>query len=161
MWCIFCVNGILTGNATKIPPPNCLFMLLVYFRAWQRKLNALVKDLQQRAHMYACLWMLINEESKEKFYERLHIFISYWCEKQPKFIEYFEAEYTPRTGNIQIIIVISNNAMVSIAKRRTLDSYTHIIILTTPLMQRSGLSATVTSIMHLLKPICLLKGWRI
>ena len=74
MWCIFCVNGILTGNSTKIPPPNCLFMLLVYFRAWQRKLNALVKDLQQRAHMYACLWMLINEESKEKFYERLHIF---------------------------------------------------------------------------------------
>ena len=72
----------------------------LYDRAWQKKLNAVVKDQQQRAEIYACLWLLINEESCEKFYEMEKRFLAYWRDKQPKFIAYYEAEYSPRTGII-------------------------------------------------------------
>ena len=91
---IFYVNGMLTGIFDLL----IFFFLLINYRSWQRKLNCLVKDMQQRAHIYACLWILVNEECADKFYEKQETFIAYWREKQPKFIQYYEMEYKPRAG---------------------------------------------------------------
>ena len=55
-------------------------------RAWQKKLNALVKDPRQKAELYARLWVMMNEETSEKFKEREWMFVSYWKDKQPSFI---------------------------------------------------------------------------
>ncbi len=45
-----------------------------------------MKDPQEKAELYACLWMMMNEETPEKFKEREELFVSYWIEKQPTFI---------------------------------------------------------------------------
>ena len=71
---------------------------ILELRAWQKKLHALVKDSQMRAEVYACLWMLMNEEYVERFLERQQLFISYWTGQLPRFIEYYENTYRSRAG---------------------------------------------------------------
>ena len=73
-------------------------ILCAQYRAWQRKLHALVKDPQNKAEIYACLWMLLNEDSVEKFEENQSLFIQYWSDKQHKFTEYNRSQYSQRAS---------------------------------------------------------------
>jgi len=68
----------------------------LHFRAWQRKLHAIVKDPEQKANIYACLWTLLNEGDAEKFIANETIFVTYWSTRQPKFIKYYNSEYHPK-----------------------------------------------------------------
>ena len=69
-------------------------------RAWQRKLHALVKDPEQKANIYACLWIMINEQDVDKFKENESTFIDYWSSRQKKFIEYYQSEYKTKAGKL-------------------------------------------------------------
>ncbi len=73
-------------------------MLLLVNRAWQKKLNALVNDPQQKAELYACLWVMMHEETSDNFKERERVFVSYWKDKQPSFVQYYQQEYSSRPG---------------------------------------------------------------
>ena len=59
-----------------------------------------MKDPEQKANIYACLWTLVNEQDEEKFKENEETFTKYWSTRQPKFIEYYNSEYRPRAGKI-------------------------------------------------------------
>ena len=72
------------------------------FRAWQRKLKALVKDSEQKANLYACLWILMNEEDSDTFKDKEETFTTYWSTRQPKFIEYYNNEYRSRAGTVMV-----------------------------------------------------------
>ena len=74
------------------------YIYFVQNRAWQRKLNALVKDPEQKANMYACLWTLMNEEDSDTFKDKEKTFAEYWSTRESKFIEYYNSEYRPRAG---------------------------------------------------------------
>jgi hypothetical protein len=101
------INALMTDddlagvNGCRHIYPDVVHLLCKWHvdRAWQRKLHALVNDQKQRAEMYACLCMLMNEEDSAIFYENQDVFLEYWREKQPKFIQYYEAEYVPRTAH--------------------------------------------------------------
>ena len=75
-----------------------MIQLLIYYRAWQRKLHAYVKDSGQKAEIYACSWTMINEKDVDKFKEKEKLFTTYWATKQSKFIEYYNNEYSSRAG---------------------------------------------------------------
>ena len=67
---------------------NCIWYVNYYYhRAWQRKLYSLVQDSD-------------NGHSPEPatFRENLQDIISVWREREPKFIDYFEAGYANRAG---------------------------------------------------------------
>lgn len=68
------------------------------YRAWQRKLHNVVQKEEHRAEMYACLWMLIAEQDKNKFQELQDLFVNYWEGKETQFITYYQKEYSNRTG---------------------------------------------------------------
>lgn len=67
-------------------------------RAWQRKLHHLVQKEEHRAEMYSCLWMLIAEQERNKLHETQDLFVSYWQDKEPRFITYYQKEYSNRAG---------------------------------------------------------------
>ena len=67
-------------------------------RAWQRKLNSIVKCQQHRAELYACLRMLMTEETQEKFVEHEKTFFEYWESREPQFVTYYKQEYSQRAG---------------------------------------------------------------
>lgn len=62
----------------------------------------------ERAEIYACLCVLMNEGDRQKFNEGQILFLEYWREKQAGFIKYYESEYAPRSGYFckHIFIVI-------------------------------------------------------
>lgn len=59
-----------------------------------------MKEKEQKAELYACLWMLMNEEHRVIFHDRQKTFLEYWSEKQHQFVHYYEAEYATRIGNV-------------------------------------------------------------
>ena len=67
-------------------------------RAWQRKLHNLVQNEKHQAEMYSCLWMLIAEQERDKFHEMQDLFVKYWQDKEPKFVAYYNNEYSNRVG---------------------------------------------------------------
>lgn len=69
-----------------------------YYRAWQKKLHALVKDDCHKAEIYKFLWMLMTEEDVSVFHTNIDLFITFWRSQQPKFIAYFEEYYANRVG---------------------------------------------------------------
>ena len=75
-----------------------LFTELFLYRAWKRKLYNLVSKDEDRAEMYACLWMLIVEQDKHKFQELQGLFVNHWEAKETEFIAYYQKEYSHRTG---------------------------------------------------------------
>lgn len=75
-----------------------VYALLTFIRAWQRQLHALVKDPQQKAEIYGCLWMLLNEDNPVQFQEKEQLFLSYWADKQPNVVQYYQKEYSKRAG---------------------------------------------------------------
>lgn len=70
----------------------------VYYRAWQRKLHSLVKNKDHQAELYACLWMLISEQDENTFLKNQDTFLSYWHNKEPEFVTYYQHEYMDRAG---------------------------------------------------------------
>ena len=73
--------------------------ILIIYRAWQRKLHNTVTDNEHRVQIYACLWMLINEQDVNSFIQKQETFLSYWQEKEAQFVNYFKEEYQDRAGN--------------------------------------------------------------
>ena len=71
------------------------------YRAWQRKLHHLVQNEEHRAEIYSCLWMLISEQEKKKFHEMQDLFVSYWQDRETKFVTYYQKEYSNRAGILQ------------------------------------------------------------
>ena len=61
-----------------------------------------MKDPEQKANIYACLWTLINEQDAEKFKEKEKTFATYWSTRQAKFTEYYNSEYRPRAGEVVV-----------------------------------------------------------
>lgn len=57
-----------------------------------------MKDKQNQAELYACLWMLVSEEDKSQFLCNQDIFLSYWQEREPEFVSYYQKEYMNRAG---------------------------------------------------------------
>ena len=45
---------------------TCIYCHTIY-RAWQRKLYSLVSDTENRAQIYACLWLLISDTDVKNF----------------------------------------------------------------------------------------------
>ncbi|XP_065916328.1 uncharacterized protein [Dysidea avara] len=84
------------GCSTVYPGVRHLLCKWHIDRAWQRKLKALVKDSEQKANLYACLWILMNEEDSDTFKDKEETFTTYWSTRQPKFIEYYNNEYRSR-----------------------------------------------------------------
>ena len=70
------------------------------YRAWQKKLHALVKTSEHKAEIYSCLWMLLHEADEEAFREKGEMFVAYWKDKEPKFVEYYKKEYSHRPGEM-------------------------------------------------------------
>ena len=68
------------------------------FRAWERKLHALVNDNTQKAQLYACLWYLMSGQSIEKFEENIEKFVLYWENRESAFMKYFKDTYLDRKG---------------------------------------------------------------
>ena len=67
----------------------------------------MVKDEQHRSEVYTCLWLLLTETDKENFLNCLGLFIEYWKEKEPKFIEYFQGTYSNRPGMYYVMKFVS------------------------------------------------------
>ena len=51
-----------------------------------------------KINIYACLWMMINEQDVDKFKENESLFIDYWSSRQKKFIKYYQNEYKTKAG---------------------------------------------------------------
>jgi hypothetical protein len=68
------------------------------YRAWQKKLHALVRDDGHKAEIYKYLWMLMAEGDPQVFQESIGAFLTYWEGKQPRFISYFKEYYANRVG---------------------------------------------------------------
>ena len=68
------------------------------YRAWQRKLHSTVSNNENRAEIYACLWMLISEKDDNKFLKNENSFLSYWNDREEQFVKYYKEEYKDRAG---------------------------------------------------------------
>jgi len=78
------------------------FNLFLHFRAWQRKLHAIVKNPEQKANV--CGYYLMRE-MQTRFIATETTFVTYWSTWQLKFIEYYNSEYHQRPGKLIIIII--------------------------------------------------------
>jgi len=113
---------MLTSMQTSII--HCILqILLLNNRAWRQKLFSLVKNDQHRFEIYTCLWLLLTENDKEKFSNRLQLFVKYWQCKELKFMEYFQGTYGSRLGVYTYLEV----TILNVQK----NGHWHFIILTT------------------------------
>lgn len=53
---------------------------------------------ENRAEIYACLWLLINEKDVDKFLKNENSFLSYWNNREEQFVKYYKEEYKDRAG---------------------------------------------------------------
>ena len=53
---------------------------------------------ENRAELYACLWLLISEKDTEKFIKNENSFLSYWNNREEQFVKYYIEEYKARAG---------------------------------------------------------------
>ena len=57
-----------------------------------------VKNPQHQLEIYHSLYVLMEEQSEDKFKQEMAAFISLWEVKEPKFIQYFTKTYALRAG---------------------------------------------------------------
>jgi len=57
-----------------------------------------VSNNENRAELYACLWLLISEKDTEKFIKNENSFLSYWDKREEQFVKYYKEEYKGRAG---------------------------------------------------------------
>ena len=53
---------------------------------------------ENRAEIYACLWLLISEKDDNKFLKNENSSISYWNDMEEQFVKYYKEEYKDRAG---------------------------------------------------------------
>ena len=63
-------------------------------------MHSSVKNDESQAQVYACLSMLISEQDVSTFLTNQQMFISYWENKEPEFIKYYQKEYSDRAGMV-------------------------------------------------------------
>ena len=71
---------------------TCIYCNTIY-RAWQRKLYSIVSDTENRAQIYACLWLLISDTDVKNFLKNENNFLSYWSKREEQFVKYYVEEY--------------------------------------------------------------------
>ena len=93
------------------------------YRAWQRKLYALVQDGNNREELYKCLHMLLTTSEENTFSDLLSKFVVCWRSKEPSFVEYFETSYAGQPGTYMntciddlsmIILLLKKNGLCAI-----------------------------------------------
>ena len=83
----------------------------------------MVKDPEQKANIYACLWTMINEQDVDKFKENESTFIDYWSSRQKKFIEYYQSEYKTKAGKLTYM----HNIMIKSSQTRLFRKMGHVL----------------------------------
>jgi len=68
------------------------------YRAWQEKLNTLVRDEGHKAEIYKYLWMLMTEGDPTVFQNSLKAFQTFWTKTEADFMSYFNDYYAKRVG---------------------------------------------------------------
>ena len=63
-----------------------------------------MSNKENRAQIYACLWLLISETDVEKFLKNEHSFLTYWNDEEEQFTKYYKEEYKDRAGEINLKI---------------------------------------------------------
>lgn len=71
---------------------------MLFFRAWQKKLHALIKNQSHKAEIYKYLLILMTEEDKTVLHTNIELFMDFWEPQQPKFVAYFREFYVNRVG---------------------------------------------------------------
>ena len=63
-------------------------------------MHSSVKNHENQAQIYVYLSMLISEQDVSTFLTNQQMFISYWENKEPEFIKYYQKEYSDRAGMV-------------------------------------------------------------
>ena len=95
---IFCADGMWTGIQLWFVVAKVWLLYMHNTRAWQKKLYSLVQDPDSRTNLYQYLCLLISCSDPAKFREDLQDLLCVWRDREPKFIEYFQAAYANRAG---------------------------------------------------------------
>lgn len=73
-----------------------IIIILIAYRAWQRKLHAFVANDMHKAEIYKCLWTMMSEVDPGAFDTKMEAFLKFWESKEAKFIAYFRSHYLER-----------------------------------------------------------------